>query len=142
MKPYSHARSSAHKFGGHLDDYLVYHNWFDQTKAHIADMRHRALLHNAFGIFLLEQQFGVYFTNSDGKVVQVRDIGEQHVLEDLGRIPSLDECFKNLPMEAWFGGPVRSKKLIRLEDIKAIADRTKSNLAKTEDAKLLLGIED
>jgi hypothetical protein len=142
MKPYAHAKSSAHKFGGNLDDYLVYHNWMDQTKAHIADVRHRALLHNAFGIFLLEQQFGVYFTNSVGKVVQVRDVGEQHVLEDLGRIPSLDECFKNLPMEAWFGGPVRAKKLIRLEDIKAIADKHNTNSSKNEDAKLLLGIED
>ena len=135
MKPYAHARSSAHKFGGKLDDYLVYHNWFDQTKAHVADMRHRALLHNAFGIFLLEQQFGVYFTNSEGKVVQVRDVGEQHVLEDLGRIPSLDECFRNLPMEAWMGGPIRKKKLIRLEDL----EKYMPGLA---EAKTELGIED
>lgn len=135
MKPYSHAKSSAHKFGGKLDDYMSLHNWFDQTKAHVADMRHRAILHNAFGIFLLEQQFGVYFTNSDGKVVQVRDIGEQHVLEDLGKIPSLDECMKGLPMEAWFGGPIRKKKIIRLEDMD-------SNIQALLKAKADLNIED
>ena len=135
MKPYIHAKSSVVKWGGHVDDYLKFHNWFDQTKAHVADMRHRAILHNAFGIFLLEQQFGVYFTNSDGKVVQVRDIGEQHVLEDLGRIPSLDECMKNLPMEAWMGGPIRRKKVIRLEELTKIVKDIES--AKTE-----LGIED
>jgi hypothetical protein len=75
-------------------------------------MRHRALLHNAFGIFLLEQQFGVYLTNSDGKMVSVRDIGEQHVLEDMGCIPTLEECFRNLPMENWMGGKVVPKKLV------------------------------
>lgn len=135
MKPYAHAKSSVNKFGGTVEDYLKYHNWFDQTKAHVADMRHRALLHNAFGIFLLEQQFGVYFTNSDGKVVQVRDIGEQHVLEDLGRIPSLDECFRNFPMEAWMGGPIRKRKLIRMEDLG-------DNIPGLEAAKAELGIED
>jgi hypothetical protein len=138
MKPYLHAKSSVHKFGGNIEDYLKFHNWFDQTKAHVADMRHRALLHNAFGIYLLEQQFGVYFTNSDGKVVQVRDIGEQHVLEDLGRIPSLDECFRNLPMENWFGGPIRKNKLIRMEDL---PDDLK-DACRHQQEKKLLGIED
>lgn len=135
MKPYIHAKGSVRKWGGTVDDYLKFHNWFDQTKAHVADMRHRAILHNAFGIFLLEQQFGVYFTNSEGKVCQVRDIGEQHVIEDLGRIPSLDECMKNMPMEAWFGGPIRRKKVIRLEDIAGA-------LKGYEAAKTELGIED
>lgn len=110
-------------------------------------MRHRAVLHNAFGIFVVEQTFGTmietngqwrrmpWITNSEGKVVQVRDVGEQHVLEDLGRIPSLDECFRNLPMEAWMGGPIRKKKLIRLEDL----EKYMPGLA---EAKTELGIED
>ncbi len=33
------------------------------------------------GIFLCEQVFGANITNSDGKKVSVRDIGEQHVVE-------------------------------------------------------------
>ncbi len=33
------------------------------------------------GIFLGEQVFGANITNSDGKKVSVRDIGEQHVVE-------------------------------------------------------------
>lgn len=45
------------------------------------------ILHNALGIFICEQVFGTYFTNSDGKIVQVRDVAEQHVLDDLGTIP-------------------------------------------------------
>ena len=130
MKPYSHAKISAHNFGGIPEDYIDIHNWFDHTKAHIADMRHRAILRNAWGIFLCEQIFGdilvlpngdtkkaTYITNSEGKKVQVRDIAEQHVLDDLGRIPSLHECMEQLPMLNWFGGPVRKIKVIKLSEI-------------------------
>lgn len=119
MKPLIHCRSSVHKFGGHVDDYMEIHEWFDQTKAHIADIRHRAVLHNSFGIYLCQQVFGYYITNSEGKEVSIRDIGEQHVLEDLGDIPSLDKCFENLPMEPKFGGIVRKRKAVKLKDLKS-----------------------
>lgn len=99
MKPYIHAKNSARKFGGRPEDYQRIHDWFDQTKAHIADMRHRAVLHNSFGIFLCEQVFGVNVINSDGHLISVRDIAEDHVLEDLGRIPSLAECIQTMPIE-------------------------------------------
>jgi len=110
MKPRLHAQISAKKYGGVPEDYQKYHNFFDQTKAHIADVRHRAILHNAWGIFLLEHMYGTHFLNSEGKEVSVRDIGEQHVLDDLGRIPSLSECLAELPHQDWFGGPVKGHK--------------------------------
>lgn len=53
--PHEHAKSSARKFGGDPTDYVKYHAWFDQTKAQCPDARHRVILHNSFGIFLLEQ---------------------------------------------------------------------------------------
>jgi hypothetical protein len=87
--PLKHAESSARKFGGKPSDYLSIHNWFDESKAHLGDLRHRALRHHSLGIFLAEQAFGIAVTNSDGKQVPVRYVGEQHVLEDLGRIPTL-----------------------------------------------------
>ena len=96
MKPSIHARNSARKHGGKPEDYIDIHEWFDQTKAHVADMRHRAVLHNAFGIYLCAQVFGRTRVNSDGKTYDVRDIGEDHVLEDLGRIPSLYECLAGM----------------------------------------------
>lgn len=99
MKPWIHARNSARKWGGKPEDYLKIHDWFDQTKAHIADMRHRAVLHNSFGIYLCEQVFGTNLVNSEGSAISVRDIGEEHVLEDLGRIPSLAECLQTMPLE-------------------------------------------
>ncbi|AXH72454.1 MAG: hypothetical protein [Caudoviricetes sp.] len=104
MKPWLHAKISAKKFGGIPEDYIEIHNWFDQTKAHIPDSRHRLILHNSFGIYLAEQQFGTIINteagykkipiliNSSGKEISIRDIAEQHVLDDLGSIPTLYEC--------------------------------------------------
>lgn len=100
--PYYHAKSSARKFGGQPEDYIHIHNWFDQTKAHLADCRHRLLLHNSFGIFLCEQIFGVTLTRvSDTKEVPTRLIAEQHVLEDYGFIPTLEKCLGTIAIEPW-----------------------------------------
>ena len=97
-----HARSSARKFGGQTEDYLSLHEWFDQTKMCWADTRHRAVLHHSFGIFLSEQVFGVTITRaSDGKKVPTRLVGEQHIQEDLGRIPSLQDWLDELPYKTW-----------------------------------------
>lgn len=103
--PFFHARSSARKFGGVPEDYLAVHNWFDQTKSGWADIRHRAVLHSSFGIFLCEQVFGVTFVRpSDGKPIPTRLIGEQHVLEDLGRIPTVQDWLGELPFQDWMLG--------------------------------------
>lgn len=128
MKPLVHAKKSAHKFGGDITDYIEIHNWFDQTKAHIADSRHRLVLHNAFGIFLCEQVFGEiaqkadgsfirmpYITNSAGKQISIRDIAEQHVLDDVGKIPSLAECFENTVVPAEFLGGPAARAIMRVK---------------------------
>jgi hypothetical protein len=98
-----HAESSARKFGGKAEDYIEIHDWFDQTKSHIPDNRHRAILHNSFGIFLCEQVFGHTITNSDGKEVSVRAIGEAHVLEDFNGkfIPTVNDYFNGMKYEPW-----------------------------------------
>lgn len=89
--PLVHAERSARKWRGRPEDYLPLHQWFDSTKGHLADNRHRVVLHNSFGILLAEQVFGPALVNSDGRRVFVRELGQQHVLEDLGFIPSLAE---------------------------------------------------
>lgn len=100
--PHFHARASARRFGGVASDYHEIHSWFDQTKAHLPDARHRSLLHSSFGIFLAEQFFGkVIARASDGKEVPTRLIAEQHVLEDLGFIPTVQDWLSGLPMRAW-----------------------------------------
>lgn len=85
---YYHALSSVRKWGGVVEDYLDLHQWFDQSKSILADPRHRALRHHAEGIFMLENLFGATLINADGKTVPTRLVGEQHVIEDLGLIPS------------------------------------------------------
>ena len=100
--PYHHAVSSARSHGGVPDDYLHIHQWFDQTKAAWVDQRHRAVLHSTFGIQLAIQVFGQTFRRkSDGRAVPVRWIGEQHVREDCGFIPTLEDWLGELPMKDW-----------------------------------------
>jgi hypothetical protein len=98
---YYHALSSVRKWGGTSDDYLALHQWFDESKSIFADPRHRALRHHAEGIFMLETLFGATITNSDGKVVPVRLIGEQHVTEDLGFIPSFADWGRLIQPQTW-----------------------------------------
>ena len=69
---YYHCLSSVRRWGGRVEDYRALHDWFDQSKAIIADPRHRALRHHAEGIFMLETIFGQTIVNSDGRVVPVR----------------------------------------------------------------------
>jgi hypothetical protein len=100
--PYHHAVSSANKFGGSPDDYIEIHDWFDQTKEHFADFRHRALRHHAEGIFICQEKFGITITNSEGKKIPVRVIGEQHVKEDCnGRIPTIKDWLSCISPEKW-----------------------------------------
>jgi hypothetical protein len=92
--PYHHSISSAKKFGGLPEDYQAIHDWFDATKAHYANWRHRALRHHSQGIFEAEQKFGTTITTSTGRQVAVRLIGEQHVREDLGFIPTVADWLR------------------------------------------------
>lgn len=103
-KPWVHALSSAKRFGGEPNDYMPYHEFLDSSKATIADQRHRALTHNAWFIsFVMPRVFGDVFTNSEGKVVSVRDVCEQHVLEDFGGqfIPSAQDFLCEMSMQDW-----------------------------------------
>ena len=100
---YHHAVSSARKWGGVPEDYLPVHTWFDKSKEIVADFRHRALRHHAEGVFMAETVFGVTLTNSAGRVVPVRMIGEQHIVEDLGRIPSFADWVRAIRPEPWMG---------------------------------------
>jgi hypothetical protein len=102
--PYHHALSSVKKWGGVPEDYQAIHDWFDESKAHVADFRHRALRHHSEGIFMAEKIFGTTITNSAGRVVPVRYIGEQHVKEDLGKIPTLADWCLNIKPERWMLG--------------------------------------
>lgn len=86
--PLLHAKSSAKRFGGVPEDYIHLHDWLDETKAWIGHSNHRMFRHHSEGIFEMEKIFGKTLINSDGKIVYVRYVGEQHVKED---------CFNVIP---------------------------------------------
>lgn len=119
-KPWIHAESSAKKFGGLPTDYIDIHNFLDSSKGTIADSRHRALTHTSWFLStVLERVFGVIIQNSDGRKVSVRDIGEQHILEDFGGrfIPSAQDYLQNIELDEWMvsgkGSPPSFAKLFR-----------------------------
>jgi hypothetical protein len=122
-KPMVHALSSARKWGGNPNDYMPIHNLMDSSKGTIADSRHRALTHNTWFIGPdgpLEKIFGYEITNSDGRKVSVRDIGEQHVLEDFGGkfIPSAQDYLQEIEMKEWMacgqGTPPSFAKVVKM----------------------------
>jgi len=124
--PYHHACSSAKRWGGKPTDYQAIHDWFDASKEFMPDFRHRALRHHAQGIFECERVFGHAIKNSAGRMIPVRWIGEQHVQEDCGRIPTIQDWFKHIRPEHWMGQPP-----IKLEA--ALSDVDKDPSGKPED---------
>ena len=116
--PYHHAVSSSRRFGGEWQDYIEIHEWFDASKEMHADCRHRALRHHTQGIFDAMRVFGTVITNSDGREIPVRWVGEQHVHEDLGWIPSFGDWLGCMTAEPWMNkrNPLSSK----LENSKSV----------------------
>lgn len=120
MKPYYHAKSSVKKFGGCIEDYLAIHDMMDSSKGQVADSRHRAIFHTSFGCFIIEKIFGVVIKNSDDRNVCVRDIAEQHIMEDFhGYIPTFQDFVEDMPIKEWMlngkGEPPNSCKYMRKE---------------------------
>ncbi len=126
---YHHAVSSVKKWGGEVDNYLPLHKWMDETKDHFADPRHRAIRHHSQGIGWLIDTFGQAITLSTcakcgepesehlvrlsfqdqpeghhefvAKQVPTRWVGEQHCLEDFGRIPTMADWLREMTVESW-----------------------------------------
>lgn len=134
MKPYLHAELSVKKWGGRPEDYMPIHDFIDSSKAHFPDIRHRALLHSSFGIYLAERVFGTNIRITKAKpgvvkpccdedfvLVSVRDIAEQHVLQDLGYIPTVQDYLQHLPIQSWMGGK-KKKPTIRISMSDIIVD--------------------
>lgn len=91
MTPYEHSLLSVRDFKGKVEDYIAIHEWLDQTKAHYAHWKHRAILHNSFGMVLGEQFFGAGFQNSSGIHISTREILRRHIIQDLGHVPTIKD---------------------------------------------------
>ena len=116
MTPYHHAVSSAKKWGGSPFDYIEIHIWFDASKAHYPDMRHRALRHHSAGIAECATVFGEVIHVGD-KDVPVRLIGEQHVKEDCGFIPTLKDWLQHIEVQPWM-----TKVAVKATDVEKMPD--------------------
>lgn len=126
MNSVIHARSSARRFGGDPQDYQRIHDWFDASKAAYPDQKHRALRHHSFGIFECEAKFGHTVSNAAGDQVPVRLIAEQHVIEDLGFIPTVEDWLKHLPKEPWMSKATTPTRTI-LTNLEAVVSEERKN---------------
>lgn len=104
MKSYLHARVHAKKYGGMPDDYVDIDDFIDSSKQAMADVRHRAILHSAFGCFIVERVFGRTRVNSAGKTYSPRDVAEDHIQQDLGFIPTMEQYLGNMKVQDWMSG--------------------------------------
>lgn len=107
MKPYLHARIHAKKYGGVPDDYIDIDNFIDSSKTCVPDVRHRAILHSSFGCFIVEQMFGITRTNSENKTYSTRDVAEDHIIQDLGMIPTMEMYLNNMTLQDWMSGTLK-----------------------------------
>lgn len=112
MNTWYHAKSSAKKWGGDPHTFLAIHDFLDSSKESFGDMRHRAMLHSTWGIYLAKKVFGDTLSVEKERTtieVPVRLIAEQHVLEDLGRLPTLQDWLECMELKPWMGGKVRTQ---------------------------------
>lgn len=116
MKPHIHAQSSAKMFGGVPEDYEEIHTFMDSSKAAFPTNAHRALTHNSWFIFQILERIKFNnscpatpdnrfptIKNSQGNMVSVRDVAEQHILEDFrGKfIPSAADFLSEINFQPW-----------------------------------------
>ena len=100
MDAYQHSQLCAKRYGGTPEDYVAIHQFLDQSKITYADFRHRAILHNTFGIGLALQLFGPVIKIGK-KTVSVRLVCENHITEDLGFIPTVQDWCQEIRPRSW-----------------------------------------
>lgn len=112
---WKHAESAARHFGGVPGDYIEIEERIDSFKAMVGDVTHRQYLHNSHGPWMMQEIFGRTITNSDGKQVLVREVAENHIIEDLGWLPSPADWSACMTCKVWMGG--RRNKFIGREEL-------------------------
>ena len=125
-----HSKSSARRFGGEPNDYLTIHEKMDCSKAYFSSNAHRALTHHMFWVMeVMVPLFGYTIKNSEGKEVSVKDICEQHILEDFGMrfIPTAQDYLENMEFKDWMqngikGHPSSFEKISQKGNIKVNLD--------------------
>jgi len=100
MKPLQHAQISAKTHGGRWQDYIEVHNFLDSSKATCAHFKHRFLLHHREGVELGVRILGETVINSENKQIETRRLLTDHLIEDVGRIASVEDWARDLLPDA------------------------------------------
>lgn len=114
-----HSVSSVNSFGGAPEDYHELHRWMDRSRSGTDKLLHRMLAHHTQGIQDAVALFGDTITNSKGRQVPTSLLAHQHVVEDLGFVPTLDHYIELLHCPRWASKPARllhSKLTLSLDD--------------------------
>lgn len=102
-----HAVSSVNAFGGSPKDYHELHRWMDRGRIGTDKLLHRMLAHHTQGIADAVALFGDTITNSQGRKVPTSLLASQHIVEDLGFVPTLDHYIELLHCPRWVSKPAR-----------------------------------
>lgn len=116
MKPIDHAMLHAKKYGGQWQDYIEIDDFLDDSKSAHPSMKHRAIFHHSYGTYLVERIFGHQLINSDQKAFSPRQVAEDHIIQDLGFLPSVDTWLKEMNSQGWMGNPTITVKTVNLVD--------------------------
>jgi len=122
MNPILHAESSMKKFKGETQEdfqqFLKLHKKMDCSKGTVPCNRHRVLTHHMFWINeVMIPIYGDYITLSNGQKASVKDICEQHILEDyrMKFIPTPQDFIQEMEYKQWMqnglGVPPSAEKL-------------------------------
>jgi hypothetical protein len=110
MNSWHHAKSAAKKWGGEPEEYIDVEEFLDSSKQLVGDVRHRSMYHHTAGVWLCQRIFGrVILTGERGIEVPVRLIAERHIIEDLGWLPSPNDYIKNMAINPWMSGAIRTE---------------------------------
>jgi hypothetical protein len=132
-KPIIHAQSSVRKWGGNLNDYEPIHSFMDSALTHnswfLSNILERVKFSNS-GPETSDHRFPTII-NSDGRNVSVRDIGEQHCLEDFGNkfIPSAQDYLAEMEFKPWMQNGIGSPPSFnKIDEARKFRVRAKSSL--------------
>lgn len=98
-----HVERCIERWGGTADLYEPISTFLDSTKLYLSDWRHRILLHSTLGVMWVEELFPKIITHKNikaeggGYSVSARTVAEQHILEDLGLVPTAKWMLRELP---------------------------------------------
>jgi hypothetical protein len=127
--PREHSLSSVKRWGGKVEDYLPIHSLIDSPKATMNNNSSRLLTHQTWFLYeILPKIFGYNIINSDGKSVDVVNIGLLHVAEDFRMkfVPTPQDYLQHLVIQPWMNNGVKD---LDNEESKKIAKNLKLSLS-------------